>query len=414
MLSFRDVNRLLRNPDALKGRVLVIDDDTATLAVLSKAFNREAYDVEAASSAREALARLTRSDFDVIISDIRMPEFDGKHLFSFIQDHFPDYRSRVVFLTGDSSKETLDFIAASGAVHFTKPPDIRDLLDVISGMIRGREAHPGNAMAAAAQAMAAPGPIPVSNQQQVTRLSLESAQLRREVADREREITALTARLDRASHEIGAARLQATTTTEELNGLRDDVAEKERELGRVMRKLEHTEAQARSERDTLQGELERLRGQIAQIATELEAHRSEAARRTAEVQALRSEHARRESEFEERQHASLQREVELQAQLRAAESVHAQMSGAAAAGAPAQIAIDTTADEIQAAVVSFYRSVVGPLTIASAHLEMAGSGSEPLDEDTLAQLNSATAEIKRRLGELAQRMERLGIKLTSA
>jgi uncharacterized coiled-coil protein SlyX len=45
---------------------------------------------------------------------------------------------------------------------------------------------------------------------------------------------------------------------------------------------------------------------------------------------------------------------------------------------------------------------------------MAGSGSEPLDEDTLAQLNSATAEIKRRLGELAQRMERLGIKLTSA
>jgi hypothetical protein len=90
------------------------------------------------------------------------------------------------------------------------------------------------------------------------------------------------------------------------------------------------------------------------------------------------------------------------------------MSGAAAAGAPAQIAIDTTADEIQAAVVSFYRSVVGPLTIASAHLEMAGSGSEPLDEDTLAQLNSATAEIKRRLGELAQRMERLGIKLTSA
>jgi CheY-like chemotaxis protein len=400
LLSFRDVNRLLRNPDALKGRVLVIDDDTATLAVLSKAFNREAYDVEAASSAREALARLTRSDFDVIISDIRMPEFDGKHLFSFIQDHFPDYRSRVVFLTGDSSKETLDFIAASGAVHFTKPPDIRDLLDVISGMIRGREAHPGNAMAAAAQAMAAPGPIPVSNQQQVTRLSLESAQLRREVADREREIAALTARLDRASHEIGAARLQATTTTEELNGLRDDVAEKERELGRVMRKLEHTEAQARSERDTLQGELERLRGQIAQ--------------RTAEVQALRSEHARRESEFEERQHASLQREVELQAQLRAAESVHAQMSGAAAAGAPAQIAIDTTADEIQAAVVSFYRSVVGPLTIASAHLEMAGSGSEPLDEDTLAQLNSATAEIKRRLGELAQRMERLGIKLTSA
>jgi DNA-binding response OmpR family regulator len=401
----------VRNPDSLKGRVLVIDDDTSTLMVLSKAFNREAYDVETAGSAREALARLTRSDFDVVISDIRMPEFDGKHLFSFIQDHFPDYRSRIVFLTGDASKETLDFIADSGAMHFTKPPDLRELLDTIAGMVRG------HAPAAPVEAAAAPSPsasATVAATHQVTRLSLEAAQLRREVADRERDISALTARVDRASHEIAAARLQATTTTEELNSLRDEVAEKERELTRVTRKLEHTEAQAQSERETLQAELDRLRAQMAQTATELEAHRSEASRRGAELQALREEHARREAELEAAQRESARRTAELQARLRLAEAATAHTgSGAAAAVAPAEIAIDARSEDMEEMVVTFYRSVVRPLTIASAHLELAQSGDEPMDAETLAELNAATAEIKRRLSDLAHRMEALGIKVTS-
>lgn len=408
------MSRVARNPETLKGRVLVIDDDTATLMVLAKAFNREAYDVETASSAREALARLTRSDFDVIISDIRMPEFDGRQLFAFIEDHFPDYRSRVVFLTGDASPETLKFIGDSGAVHFTKPPDLRELLEVIGAMVRRNIQPAGEAVVAAP-----PPPIlAAASGQQVTRLSVEAAQLRREIADREREIAALTARLDRSSHEIAAARLQSTTTTEELNGLRDEVAEKERELSRVTRRLGHVEAQAKSEQETLRAELERLRGLLAQMATDLETHRSEAARRGAEVQALRGENARLEAEMEAHTRESARTAAELQARLRIAEAVSAQArqagGGVAAAAAPAQVAVDTRAAEMEEILAEFYRAVVRPLTIASAHLEMAVAGNETLDAETVVELHKSTTELKQRLSELAHGMELLGIRLRSS
>ena len=375
--------------------------------VLAKALNREAYDVETASSAREALARLTRSDFDVVISDIRMPEFDGRQLFAFIQDHFPDYNRRIVFLTGDVSDETLDFIGKTHITHFTKPPDLGELLEAIEHMVGRRQ----QAAAAGAPGSMAAVPVAPAANQQLTRLTLESAQLRREVADREREITELTSRLDRASHDIAAARLQASTATEELNTLRDEIADKEREISRLNRRVEHAEAHAAGERQSLTGELERLRKQIALVIADLEAQRSENSRATAEIQAQRAEHERRHAELESELRSERQlgrnREDELLTRLRAAEAA------GSADRPPVRRGDDEHAGELEEILVTFYRAVVRPLTIASAHLEMAADSAEPLDADTISELNAATAELKRRLAELAHRMESLGIKVTS-
>ena len=60
-----------------RGRVLVIDDDVDVLAILSKGLAKNKFDVVVAESAREALTMLARADFDVVLSDIRMPEFGG-------------------------------------------------------------------------------------------------------------------------------------------------------------------------------------------------------------------------------------------------------------------------------------------------------------------------------------------------
>lgn len=109
--------------------VLLIDDDEAILKIIGKALSAADCDVETADSARDAAMLLARGDYDAIVSDIRMPGFDGTQLFEFLEKHLPEYKARVIFLTGDTGNPaTMEFLEKSGAPFLTKPIDINDLL----------------------------------------------------------------------------------------------------------------------------------------------------------------------------------------------------------------------------------------------------------------------------------------------
>ena len=60
--------------------VLVVDDEPAVRQVLSSAINKAGYAVESAASAAEAMAKLDKQAFDVVISDVFMPVTDGIEL----------------------------------------------------------------------------------------------------------------------------------------------------------------------------------------------------------------------------------------------------------------------------------------------------------------------------------------------
>lgn len=113
-------------------RVLLIDDDPDILTVLGKALTGDSFEVDTARSARDALMRLAREDYDIILSDIRMPEFDGKQLFSFLDEKMPEYKQRVIFLTGDAgSSDTADFLKRTKAPYLAKPVDLVELKTLI-------------------------------------------------------------------------------------------------------------------------------------------------------------------------------------------------------------------------------------------------------------------------------------------
>lgn len=85
-----------------------------------------------ATSGREAVTLLARGEYALILSDIRMPAFDGKQLFAFLDEHMPGLRDRVVFLTGDTaSPDTLAFLNQVKRPYLSKPLDIPMLLKVI-------------------------------------------------------------------------------------------------------------------------------------------------------------------------------------------------------------------------------------------------------------------------------------------
>lgn len=141
-LACRDTTRweaALESPDrppvesaATAARILLIDDDDDILAVLGKALDHEGYDVERLASARDALTRLARADFELVLSDIRMPGFDGRQLFAFLEKQLPEYKGRVVFLTGDvGNAETMRFLQDVGAPYLVKPIAIDELLSLV-------------------------------------------------------------------------------------------------------------------------------------------------------------------------------------------------------------------------------------------------------------------------------------------
>jgi len=125
-------------PAAGQKRILVIDDDESILFVIKKAIGGEPFELEMANSARKAVMLLARGDYDLILSDVRMPEFDGKQLFRFLDEHMPKYRNRIIFLTGDTGNpETMQFLETNRTPYLSKPLDMPELLKLIRTFLGG-------------------------------------------------------------------------------------------------------------------------------------------------------------------------------------------------------------------------------------------------------------------------------------
>ena len=81
--------------------VLVVDDDGASRYSVSKALRRAGYAVSEAASGQEALERIGRHEFDLVLTEIRMPGMDGIELLRQIKDRSPE--AIVVLITAAAS-----------------------------------------------------------------------------------------------------------------------------------------------------------------------------------------------------------------------------------------------------------------------------------------------------------------------
>ncbi len=79
-------------------RLLIVDDETDIRDMLSRHFMLQDYYVETAGNGVEALQAMETKRFDIVISDIRMPEMDGVDLLRHIRDQYP--MARVIMITG--------------------------------------------------------------------------------------------------------------------------------------------------------------------------------------------------------------------------------------------------------------------------------------------------------------------------
>ncbi|MFO1327722.1 MAG: sigma-54 dependent transcriptional regulator [Rubrivivax sp.] len=107
--------------------VLVVDDEPAVRQVLSSAINKAGYAVESAASAAEAMAKLDKQAFDVVISDVFMPVTDGIELLR--QARAKGHPATFIMVTAFASVDSaIDAIKAGAWDYITKPVRNEEIL----------------------------------------------------------------------------------------------------------------------------------------------------------------------------------------------------------------------------------------------------------------------------------------------
>jgi two-component system NtrC family sensor kinase len=122
--------------------ILVVDDEETILELLEAVLQGAGHRVETASNGRQALEKIRKVDYDIIITDVKMPDMGGQKLYESVSEIKPHLKRRVVFSTGDTvNPVTQALFKRTGNPHLAKPFRLEEVGEVIQRVL-GEAAEP--------------------------------------------------------------------------------------------------------------------------------------------------------------------------------------------------------------------------------------------------------------------------------
>ena len=116
-------------------KILLAEDDNDMRRFLAKALQNAGYDVSSFDNGASAYNRLREEPFELLLTDIVMPEMDGIELAQKAADIAPDMR--VMFITGFAAVTLKAGKAMPNARVLSKPFHLRDLVLEVDRMFQG-------------------------------------------------------------------------------------------------------------------------------------------------------------------------------------------------------------------------------------------------------------------------------------
>ena len=111
-------------------KILVVDDEVSMRKMLEILFTGAGYQVQCAENAESALKAMSRSPFDLILSDIRMPGLSGLDLLKRLREE--DSETDVILMTAYASTESAIEALKLGAFDYiTKPFQVEELVNIV-------------------------------------------------------------------------------------------------------------------------------------------------------------------------------------------------------------------------------------------------------------------------------------------
>lgn len=119
-------------------KILIVDDDTTFSLMLKTYLGNKGFDVSEAFTATKAIKAIREQKFDVMLSDFRLPDFDGLELINEVQKIIPGLPIILMTRYGDI-RSAVNAIKAGAYDYVTKPVNPDDLLNIINSSIEGEK-----------------------------------------------------------------------------------------------------------------------------------------------------------------------------------------------------------------------------------------------------------------------------------
>ncbi len=118
-------------PDA-RARILLVDDDPMIIHLITDMLSLDGYHVETAPNGIAALEKAQGRRYDLILTDLHMPELDGAGLYRELTRRQAHLSQKIIFLTGTAGEsEAHRVVQETGLPLLRKPFDITELLELV-------------------------------------------------------------------------------------------------------------------------------------------------------------------------------------------------------------------------------------------------------------------------------------------
>ncbi len=116
--------------------ILVVEDDQSLCELIAQILLLDNHEVHIAHDGLEALRKIEERPYDLIISDLQMPNLDGPGLHDALRERFKESLPRVIFVTGHAEAEAyVPFLAQTGDPVLTKPFTVKDLRTLVQWVL---------------------------------------------------------------------------------------------------------------------------------------------------------------------------------------------------------------------------------------------------------------------------------------
>jgi DNA-binding response OmpR family regulator len=122
-------------------RILLVDDEASVLDLVRTTLETCGHVIDTAASSHEALEKVRRNDYAMVILDLLLPDMNGFLLSQEIRRVRPDLGNRILFISGILfGQSTIEHLGTIGAGFLSKPFQLQALIDAVDRISQLRAA----------------------------------------------------------------------------------------------------------------------------------------------------------------------------------------------------------------------------------------------------------------------------------